>query len=104
MDRAVAEGHRQRPAPDEVVTQAELGDEADGVAVATEEVVVELLEPDPGLDLEAGGQATGDRLPLEDDHILAALGEPVGDGQAQGSGAKHGGTSCPKGIRGVRRP
>jgi hypothetical protein len=83
MDAAATQRDGERPLPDQVLAQAKLRDEADGVAVATKEVVVELVQPDPGLQLEAGGQAPGDRLALDDHHPVAALDEPEGDRQAQ---------------------
>ena len=45
----------------------------------------------PRLDLEAGREATGQRLALDDRHAIATLREAQGDGQAQGAGAQDGG-------------
>jgi hypothetical protein len=51
-------------------------------------VVVELLEPHPGLDLEAGGQAARQRLALDDGDAIAALREAERDDQPQRAGAE----------------
>ena len=59
--------------------------------VGLEQVVVEAIEPDVRLDLEARRQPTGQRLSLQDDHLVAALRQAVRDGQAKRSGAEDGG-------------
>src|SRR5439155_10468590 len=67
VERPIPEHHRARAAPEEVITEPDLLDQADGSAVRPEEVVVELLEPRTlrvVADAEAGGQATRDRLAL----------------------------------------
>ena len=91
MDLAITQRDRERPGPDQVVAQAELFDEADGEAIATEEVVIELVQPHAGLDLEACRQPARKRLALDQHHLVAALREPVGDGQAEGACPEHGG-------------
>ena len=88
---AVVERHGQGAAPKQLVAQAQLVDQPDGVAVRLEQVVVEAVEPDPRLDLEARGQPAGERLALEDDHLVAALRQAQCDGQAQGAGSQDGG-------------
>jgi len=61
-------------------------------------VVVELVEPDPRLDLEPRRQPTGELLALENEHLVAALREAVRDGEAQGAGAEDGGAGHASGT------
>ena len=91
VDLAVSQCHRQWAAPEEVVAEPKLMDQPDGVAVGREEVVIEAIEPDSRLDLEARGQAPGECLALDDNHLVAPLCEPVGHGEPQRSSSQHGG-------------
>ena len=90
MDLPVPQRDGQRSWPDQVVSQPKFFNEADGVAVASKEVVIELVEPHPGLDLESRREPSGERLPLDQDHLVAAQRQPVRDGQAEGAGPEHG--------------
>jgi hypothetical protein len=78
VELAVAEDDRAGPVPDEIGAKPELFDELDCMPIGLEEVVVELLEPGTvgSCRLEARGQASGEWLPLEDGHVVAALDQP----------------------------
>jgi hypothetical protein len=82
-----AQGDGQWPAPGNVSAKANLFDEADGVMVPSEEVVVELVEPHSRLDLVPSGEATRKFRALDQYHRLAPLCEPVRNRQTQRTGA-----------------
>jgi hypothetical protein len=86
MNPAAAQRDRQRPPPDEIGAQSEFVDQLDGMTIAAEQVMVELVEPDAGFDLEAGGEAAGQRLALDDDDGPAALRKAPRNRQPEGSG------------------
>ena len=91
---------RPRPMPLQVVAQAQLLDEPDGVRVALEEVVIELLEPRAVRSgrLESPGQAAGHRLALQDRHLVPTLRQPQRGGQAQRTRAQDGDASAAHGA------
>lgn len=76
-------------APFQLGTQANLLDQAGDGAIGPEQVMIELLEPGAA-DLEAGGQATGQRLALEDGDTAASLREAQGYRQTGGPGTQDG--------------
>src|SRR4051794_22677294 len=83
--------------PVQLLAQSQLLDERDRALIRAEEVVVELLEPQPLVDLEAAREPAHRRVALVDRDLVPALGEPQRDGQAQdaapGDAVVHAGTA-----------
>src|SRR5688500_7102166 len=73
------------------MVQSELLDHTDRVRIRPEDVVVELLEPDPRRRLEACRQAPRQRFSLDYRHAVAGTPAAHRGGQAEGASAKHGG-------------
>ena len=90
MDSPVAQCGRHRGLPLEPIAEPKFVDERNRATVRAEEVVVELLEPQPWLNLEPRGKASGKRLPLDDRDSVPSLPEPQRRGQAQGTCAQDG--------------
>ena len=93
MDAAVPQRGGDRRRPRKPVAEAELLDECHRAAVRTKEVVIELLEPQTRLDLEAGREPTGQWLALDDRDGVAALREAERDRQSERAGAQNRGAS-----------
>jgi hypothetical protein len=72
VDATIDQGGGDGCAPLETITEPELVEQRDRVAVGAEEVVVELLEPQTGRELEPSGKATRKRLPFEDGDPVSA--------------------------------
>jgi hypothetical protein len=87
----IAEDHRPRPNPAQVAPESELVDEANRSPIGLEQVVVELLEPRAGLDLEARREAARKAFSLDDDHRFAPLRQSQRGRQAEGPGSQDGG-------------
>ena len=98
---AAAQGDGQWPLPLQPPPEAKLLDEADDVAIGSEEVVIELLEPETRLDLKARGQSTREWVLLVDGHPFAAFEEPEPHGQAEDARSEDGGAGSRIRARGV---
>ena len=61
--------------------------------VGLERVVIEALEPDAGLHLEAGGLTSDQALPLVHGHGASRFRQPSSNAQADGAGADDGDTA-----------
>src|SRR4029078_13462875 len=77
------------PVPTEAVREPQLRDQRLDRPVGSEQVVIGLLEPYPGLDLGAGRQRSPAGAGLQDGRRMAAFHELVRGAQAQDAAAQH---------------
>jgi len=75
--------------PAQEMLETKLADQPDRGSIGGEQVVVELLQPDTGRDLEAAGEAARHQLALEQRHRVPPLGKPERGRETEGAATDH---------------